>query len=1566
MITANYSDYVDGGSHKDFEISVVETETTYDNSQMLSESIKLDEALCSEQNLRFGSCEASQFSVQIANSEISLEGKTLEVSVTMDEETTKYGTFKVISDKPTADRIWRVITAYDKMYDIINADVLTWYNGLTFPMTLANFRNSFFNHLGISQVSTNLINDSFSIPGGFSSTGSLSGKTIITAICEFNGVFGHINRDGNFEYISLDNADSFNCPPYENNSVTYQDYVTSAITKVTMRGSASDVGTSVGVDGNEYIITNNPLIYGTEGSQALITALTNLLNKISLVTFRPFELKKTIGNPCVELGDKIVITTKYQTINSFVLKRCLSGIQALRDSYSATGDKTYPKEVNTIQSQINRIAGKTSELSYTVDGLQSTVTRVEQTANTAITRANGSITTDTLHYLATPLSSGVTTETAGWTTTPQSMTPTNKYLWTYHTYAHGNGSTTDTTPVITGVYGEDGQQGQPGTSVTITSQTVTYQASSSGTVTPTGTWSTSVPSVSQGQYLWTRTIVNYSNGTSTTSYSVSYQGQNGQGVNVSSVTYKYAVSDNKKTLNDYLVSFNDGADAPLDKCVAYINPVQDLHGYDHPWAGGNGKNKLEVTANTTTVTDVTFTVNDDGTINVNGTAGLNRRIFIGDFTFKAGVTYTLSGCPAGGGGSSYCLFTQDTNPQKADIGNGVTFTFDSDTYSRIAIIVYNGASVSNKLFKPMICTSGDSTFEPYSNICPITGFTDVDVTVNGFNQWDEEWELGQYDIVTGEKQNSNSAIRSKNYIPVLPSATYFIQKNAYAYVLFYDEGKNFISYVGKGSSSTFSIPVNCKYITFSAVITTYNNDICINISKTTGSPKNGDYRAYNGHTYNISWQSQAGTVYSGNVDLITGLLTVDMASVDLGSLTWVMGIAGVFSAEVSGMKEGLGNILTAKYPYDNSVSFLWGNAHSLADKTIYRNAESGNHNVYIKDTAYTDAQSFTTAMNGVQLVYELATPLTYQLTPQQINSLLGSNNIWNDTNGRTEVKYLMKDMVVPESGWVDSLPDVPQGSYLWTNTKTTYTDGNISNTYTFSKQGDGVVEVTSIYYASDSSTLPSAPTEMVTSTSTSSYNTWTKGIPTLTTTYKYLYTCDQIKYTNNTYTWSTVVLNNALTEMKSSISQLAGEIVLKVDNNGNIVKVALDASASTGTTFKVDADNIDFMANGVMNFSANQIGISATNFSVDKTTGNMTCTGGTIGGFTISSSSIYNGMESLSDTTHNGVYIGTDGIALGKGAFKVTSAGAISATNATILGSITFKDTIRCYDTNKGTTFNVFEYSVQSASQGLPSEWQMYLKDPRGNVLISAASNQSPARFYGRSDSATVAYNNILKDSDNGSAAIYWKKSGYGDKFQIKPQFSGADDFNYLAINGAVGGAGTDPSLYELMRITGKTGKLQVKGDIYYSSGNRRAVGSYTDSTFYIANELMTFKSSNNAIVTGGKGNYIWAISSWSDSRLKKNIKDSEVNALDVINKIQMREFDFKDEKYGHHEDIGYVAHELREIVPECVVDIPISEEEQKEYKTDTLMQVEDKHLIKYLVKAVQELSKEVERLKNK
>lgn len=75
--------------------------------------------------------------------------------------------------------------------------------------------------------------------------------------------------------------------------------------------------------------------------------------------------------------------------------------------------------------------------------------------------------------------------------------------------------------------GQDGQDGKDGDSVTVTSTSVTYQVGASGTTKPTGQWGTSVPSVPAGQYLWTKTVVNYSDGKSTEAYSVSRSGTNG-------------------------------------------------------------------------------------------------------------------------------------------------------------------------------------------------------------------------------------------------------------------------------------------------------------------------------------------------------------------------------------------------------------------------------------------------------------------------------------------------------------------------------------------------------------------------------------------------------------------------------------------------------------------------------------------------------------------------------------------------------------------------------------------------------------------------------------------------------------------------------------------------------------------------------------------------------------------------------------------------------------------------------------------------------------------------------
>lgn len=92
-----------------------------------------------------------------------------------------------------------------------------------------------------------------------------------------------------------------------------------------------------------------------------------------------------------------------------------------------------------------------------------------------------------------------------------------------------------------------GDRGNDGTSVKITAKSVTYQSSTSGTTTPTGDWVANLPTVAKGQYLWTKTVVTYSDGNSTTAYSVAYQGMNGtngqngspgRGVKSTEVTYQ--------------------------------------------------------------------------------------------------------------------------------------------------------------------------------------------------------------------------------------------------------------------------------------------------------------------------------------------------------------------------------------------------------------------------------------------------------------------------------------------------------------------------------------------------------------------------------------------------------------------------------------------------------------------------------------------------------------------------------------------------------------------------------------------------------------------------------------------------------------------------------------------------------------------------------------------------------------------------------------------------------------------------------------------------------------------
>ena len=383
------------------------------NEDLHAEQFELQESICSETQLAFGSCEASQIKFRVSNIFDSLKKKWLTVSMVLDGNTDEpfvFGRYKVETDTPTADRSYRDITAYDAMNDIINADVAEWYNSLTFPLTLKQFRDSFFEYLGIEQQEVTLINDNMIVNETIQPS-ALSGRDVCVSICQLNGCFGHIGRMGEFCYIFLPkdiqglypandlypSNDLYPVEPGATNltksmyiNCKYEDYVCKEITKLQIRKEENDVGATSGTDGNTYIVENNFLVYGMSSNELQVVC-DNLLSVISKISYRPFE-STSKGNPCYPVGEPVRMITKYKIIESYILKRTLSGIQSLRDSFYADGEEIYTEKLNTIQNSIIELKGKTNSIQSTVEETKLEIKDMEKGLSSRIEQTVKSIT----------------------------------------------------------------------------------------------------------------------------------------------------------------------------------------------------------------------------------------------------------------------------------------------------------------------------------------------------------------------------------------------------------------------------------------------------------------------------------------------------------------------------------------------------------------------------------------------------------------------------------------------------------------------------------------------------------------------------------------------------------------------------------------------------------------------------------------------------------------------------------------------------------------------------------------------------------------------------------------------------------------------------------------------------------------------------------------------------------------------------------------------------------------------------------------------------------------------
>ena len=440
-----------------YKMHFPDLDLTIDNDALHSEAVTIKESICDEEDLMLGGCIASscEFEVsEILQNDLSgLEfSTTLEV---MDEDGNMalelpMGTYRVNSAALVDDKDYKKIVAYDVLYNA-SADVSEWYNAL-FPaeeksvtklqdgkevtlkvveygtVKLKAMRESLLQHLGIPYETQDLINDDLDVEKTVApAAGSLTGTTVLKAICTVNGGFGRINRQGKFEVVQLNAMHTIGLYPSarlfpskrlypvstksasddltklsgasdtgpEYRSIRCEEYTTDKITCLNIQTDEEDIGVTVGTDlSNPYLITGNFLLYG-KNVEELKKVGSNILEELKGIYYRPVSELKLNTLPYLETGDMIVAEKEAEKVYSYIFSRTISGIQALVDTYEAKGGQKRQNEV-TQESELMQLKGRTLKIQKNIDSVyiemanveKKTSTRFEQTDSTIVLKVD--------------------------------------------------------------------------------------------------------------------------------------------------------------------------------------------------------------------------------------------------------------------------------------------------------------------------------------------------------------------------------------------------------------------------------------------------------------------------------------------------------------------------------------------------------------------------------------------------------------------------------------------------------------------------------------------------------------------------------------------------------------------------------------------------------------------------------------------------------------------------------------------------------------------------------------------------------------------------------------------------------------------------------------------------------------------------------------------------------------------------------------------------------------------------------------------------------------------------
>ena len=332
---------------------------------------------------------------------------------------------------------------------------------------------------------------------------------------------------------------------------------------------------------------------------------------------------------------------------------------------------------------------------------------------------------------------------------------------------------------------------------------------------------------------------------------------------------------------------------------------------------------------------------------------------------------------------------------------------------------------------------GHSTI--YGNICPISGFSSVNVTRIGKNVLDVSDYMASRDPNNPSSQHGifyylDANNRTIHFLSGTTDSNTWIYINRYSaigeynfnfkpgtYILttgitggsgtgyrvqlsVYDKDTNVYkrSYADIGSGVNVTINDNETEAVYLYIPSGKNMaGVTISPMLRVSSDSDATYEPYKGNTYTIALGQ---TVYGGTLDVTSGTLTVTHTYLDMGAVDWVYNSSQTWFSTAARNGKAVEN---------GDVANAYCSAYSVKSRNYLANNPTENYifainatpNVIVRNLGYTDADAFKASMNGQMVVYELATPIEISLTPTQISTLLGQNNIWHDANGETSVIF---------------------------------------------------------------------------------------------------------------------------------------------------------------------------------------------------------------------------------------------------------------------------------------------------------------------------------------------------------------------------------------------------------------------------------------------------------------------------------------------------------------------------------------------------------------------------------